>query len=138
MRKTIVTYNAVVDYDLYYMLIDYLKYSQSKSTLETLTILANSSLDEYVNLANDAITWLEEAQLSKVTHLTYEDDAPKDWTTLYYQVLSYMNEECLGEPSYRSRPAESQLELCVRCINALRQRASEIREPNDEDVDKLG
>lgn len=142
MRKTIVTYNAVIDYDLFNVVESYLKLNRQKffetdDMIGIYSILANSSFDEYVKLATDAITWLEEVQLAKVTHLTYDDDAPNDWTTLYYQVLSYMNEECLGEPSYRSRVAEDQLELCVRCINALRQRVSEMREPCDEDLDRI-
>lgn len=141
MRKTTVRYNATIDVDLYYAIYEYVRYNH-EACLKNFNIRTgwdfdNLTFSQWQELAEDAVEWLEFDLLPKVTYLTFDEGSHDGWAVLYYQTLAYMDEDCRGELTYRARTAEEQINLCIRCIEALKERILEMHEPTENDIDEL-
>ena len=139
-KKLAVQYNAVMDVDLFYTIYDWMRMNPDtlKRDFNVVTMydFDKLTLEDWVDLADTAIDWLEKVQLPKVTIMDKNCPSPSldSWLTLYYQTLAYMNDAHPWEPTYRSRSYSEQLELCKECIANFKKLRNEIREPNDNDI----
>lgn len=136
-----VFYNAVIDLDLFFTMYDYLrfnpgaaKYYGISSTLD----FDNLTLEDWKDLGDDAMRWLEIMQLPKIYVIGADDYSPDSntWGTLYYQTLNYMG---IVYPKYkfktiRTMSRDEIVSVCTECIEYLKEKVKEIREPNDEDI----
>lgn len=133
-------YNAVLDTDLYYLIYEYIR-SHYQTIVDKYAIkdwydLDNATVDTWKALGTNAIDWLETEQLPKVYELMHDDNAPNGdtWGVLYYQTLSYMDKNYRGLATFRGRNATEQRQICIECINDLRNLVTEIRELTEEDI----
>lgn len=140
MKKFSIQYNAVIDIDLFYTIYDWMRTHPDalKRDFNVITMhdFDNLTLEDWKDLADTAIYWLEKIQLPIVYYMCDNMDSPSldSWGTLYYQTLSYMNDNHAWEPTYRIRSFEDQISLCKECIENLKKLRNEIREPNDNDI----
>lgn len=138
IKENKVFYNAVIDTDLFFTIYDYLRFNPACAKdykVFSTRDFDNLTLEDWKDLAEDTIYWLEYNQLSKVYFLTYDDCSPIADTcgTLYYQTLNFMAIKDIRE-KIRDRNVNDVIILCKSCIEYLKELASEIREPNDEDI----
>ena len=140
MKEKIVQYNAVLNSDLFYAIYDWMRMNPNtlKRDFNVVTMydFDNLTLEDWKDLADTTIDWLERIQLPIVYYMCDNMDSPSldSWGTLYYQTLSYMSNHHAWELTYRNRSFEDQISLCKECINNLKDMAKEIREPNDNDI----
>ena len=136
-------YNAVIDGDLFFTIYDYLcfhpKDVKEYYNIKTTDDFDNLSIDDWKDLAEDAIFWLEHNQLPTVNKLTRDDPAPSmdTWGTLYYQTCNYLGIKEVGEPTLRSRDLNGTVHACINCIEYLKEKRLEIREVTDEDLENI-
>ena len=80
--------------DLFYTIYDYLRFEKPEkwNFIKTLDDFSYVDIPEMKDLATDACNWLENDLLLKIDNWDKESGAPKEWSTLYYMTLSYMNE----------------------------------------------
>lgn len=140
LRQNKVFYNAVIDLDLFFTMYDYLRFNpgvaKEYKVFSTLDF-DNLTLEDWKDLGDDTLRWLECMQYPKV-HLMLEDEASPTadtWGTLYYQTLNYMG---IVYPKYlktiRTMTFDETKQVCKDCIEYLKEKVKEIREPNDEDI----
>lgn len=136
-------YNAVIDGDLFFTIYDYLRFHPKEVkeyyNIKTTDDFDNLSIDDWKDLAEDAIYWLEHYQLPKVTVLHDDNPAPSMdiWGTLYYQTCNYMGIREVGQPTLHSRDLNGIVKACIGCIEYLKEKRLEIREVTDEDLEKI-
>ena len=105
--QTKVFYNAVLDGDLFFTIYDYLRFHPAEVkeyyNIRTTDDFDNLSLEDWKDLAEDAIFWLEHYQLPEVKML--DDIAPSmnTWGTLYYQTCNYLGIKEVGKPTLHNR-----------------------------------
>ena len=144
MKKTVVVqYNAILDIDLFYTIYDWMRWHQTALErdfkVRTMYDFDKLTLEDWIDLADTAIMWLEREQLPNVIKMNDDCPAPSNdkhggFGTLYYQTLAYMSNYHAFEPTYRSRDLEGQKVMCKECIENLKKLRNEIREPNDNDI----
>ena len=136
-------YNAVIDGDLFFTIYDYLRFHPKEVkeyyNIKTTDDFDNLSLEDWKDLAEDAIYWLEHNQLPTVNKLTRDDPVPSmdTWGTLYYQTCSYLGIKEVGCPTLHSRDLNGTVKACIGCIEYLKEKMDEIREVTDEDLEKI-
>lgn len=136
-------YNAVIDGDLFFTIYDYLRFHPKEVkeyyNIKTTDDFDNLSIDDWKDLAEDAIYWLEHYQLPKVTVLHDDNPAPSmdTWGTLYYQTCNYMGIREVGQPTLHNRDLNGIVKACIGCIEYLKEKRLEIREVTDEDLEKI-
>ena len=100
MKKVSVQYNAVIDIDLFYTIYDWMRWHQTALerdfNVRTMYDFDNLTLEDWIDLADTAIMWLEQKQLPNVIKMNNDCPAPSNdefggFGTLYYQTLAYMN-----------------------------------------------
>ena len=134
-------YNAVIDGDLFFTIYDYLRFHPSAALndykIRTTNDFDNLSLEDWGDLAEDAIFWLEHYQLPEVKML--DDIAPSmdTWGTLYYQTVNYISIKEVGQPTLHSRDLNGIVKACINCIEYLKEKRFEIREVTDEDLKNI-
>jgi len=134
-------YNAVIDGDLFFTIYDYLRFNPSAALndykIRTTNDFDNLSLEDWGDLAEDAIFWLEHYQLPEVKML--DDMAPSmdTWGTLYYQTVNYISIKEVGQPTLHSRDLNGIVKACINCIEYLKEKKFEIREVTDEDLKNI-
>ena len=138
IKQNKVFYNVVIDGDLFFTIYDYLRFNPgcAKEYKVFSTIdFDNLTLEDWEDLAEDAICWLEYDQLPKVYVMHGEECAPSPdtWGTLYYQTLNYIAIKNIRE-SMREMTLNETIEHCIACIEYLKELAIEIHEPTDEDI----
>lgn len=142
MRKqNKVFYHAVIDGDLFYTIYDYLRFNPGAAKdykVFSTQDFDNLTFQDWKDLAEDAIFWLENRQLSKVYSMKGEECSPEasTWGTLYYQTLNYMAIKDIRK-STREMEYDELREHCVACINYLKELANEIRELDEKDLENI-
>lgn len=117
--------------DLFYTVYDYLRFNRPEKwgfihSTDDLSFMDDKEMKE---LANDAVNWLENEQLPQISNWDKEQGSPKEWSTLYYMTLAFINSvsSTLDVPSlYRSTPEELSF-YCKGAIDWLRKNANDIR-----------
>ena len=136
-------YNAVIDGDLFFTIYDYLRFHPKEVkeyyNIKTTDDFDNLSLEDWKDLAEDAIYWLEYNQLPTVNKLTRDDPAPSmdTWGTLYYQTCNYLGIKEVGYPALHSRDLNGTVKACIHCIEFLKEKIDEIREVTDDDLENI-
>lgn len=138
IRQNKVFYNAVLDGDLFFTIYDYLRFNPGcakEYKVFSTRDFDNLTLDDWKDLAEDTIFWLEQTQLPKVYCMKGEECSPSldTWGTLYYQTLNYMAIKNI-RVSMREMTLSETIVYCIACIEYLKELSLEIREPNDEDI----
>lgn len=134
-------FNAVIDGDLFFAIYDYIRFHPSAALndykIRTTDDFDNLTLEDWKDLAEDAIFWLEHYQLPKVKML--DDIAPsmETWGTLYYQTCNYLGIKEVGQPTLHSRDLNGIVKACINCIEYLKEKRFEIRELDDSDLETL-
>ena len=144
-KKNKIFYNAVIDSDLFYTIYDYLRFHPSVAR-EYYHILStddfnNLTIEDWKDVAEDSIYWLEHDQLPTVYKLNRDDNSPdmSTWGTLYYQTLAYMARvypKYIGS-TIRSMSLEETVHVCIDCIENMKDLKDEIRELNDNDLENI-
>ena len=142
--KTKVFYNGVIQKDLFYTICDYFLFNPSAAKqydVISISDLDNLTLEDWKDVADDAIYWLMRNQLPKVRCLGVDDNAPSadTWGTLYYQTLAYIDRnhsKYVGQ-KIRGSEIETVVQLCKECIEDLKYLMNEIHEPTDKDLEKI-
>lgn len=138
IRQNKVFYNVVIDCDLFFTIYDYLRFNpgcaRDYKVFSTIDF-DNLTFEDWKDLAEDAIFWLEHKQLPKLYCMKGEEcsPSPDTWGTLYYQTINYMAIKNIRKSTHEMEYNELR-EYCVSCIKYLKELANEIREPNDEDL----
>lgn len=136
-------YNAVIDRDLFFTIYDYLRFHPREVkeyyNIKTTDNFYNLTLEDWKDLAEDTIYWLEHTQLPTVNKLTNDDPAPtmETWGTLYYQTCNYLGIKEPGYPTLRSRDLNGTVKACINCIEYLKGKLDEMREPTDYDLENI-
>ena len=136
-------YNAVIDGDLFFTIYDYLRCNTKEVrefyNIKTTDDFDNLSLENWKDLSEDAVDWLEHIQLPLVEKLNKDDSAPtmETWGTLYYQTCNYLGIKEVGEPTLRSRDLDGTIKACINCIEYLKEKIGEIRDITDDDLEKI-
>ena len=138
IKQNKVFYNVVIDYDLFFTIYDYLRFNPGcakEYKIFSTQDFDNLTLEDWKDLADDAIRWLEHEQLGKVYVMKGEEcsPTPDTWGTLYYQTLNYMAIKGIHE-SVHNMTKEQIIEKCKDCIDYLKSKINEMREPNDNDI----
>lgn len=134
-------YNAVIDGDLFFTIYDYLRFHPAAALndykIRTTDDFDNLTLEDWKDLAEDAIFWLEHYQLPEVKMI--DDIAPSmdTWGTLYYQTCNYLGIKEPGYPTLRSRDLNGTVKACINCIEYLKGKLDEMREPTDYDLENI-
>ena len=107
--------------DLFYTIYDYLCFVKpEKWNFIHSTDDFNFMLSEEVkDLANDAVNWLINDMIPKVDICDKEVGAPKEWATLYYMTLAYMNTISYPTSLYKM-PLDERKFVCNNTILWLR------------------
>lgn len=139
--KTKVFYNIVLDVDLFFTIYDYLRFN--KEACHDYKIFSTDnfndlSYEDWIYLAHDTVKWLKEVQLPKVYSMENIDVSPQSdtWGTLYYQTLNYMAIKNIRE-SIHQMTKEQATEKCKACIDYLKSKIDEMREPTDYDLENI-
>ena len=141
--KTKTFYNAVVDVDLFFTIYDYLRFNPSCAkdyNIFSTVDFDKLTFEDWKDLAEDTLWWLEYKQLPKVYSMLGEQCAPSadTWGTLYYQTLNYMMlKDSNIRKVMRLMSLDELKDTCNKCIDYLRSKANEIRELNDKDLEEL-
>lgn len=134
-------YNAVIDGDLFFTIYDYLRFHPSAARndykIRTTDDFDNLTLEDWKDLAEDAILWLEHYQLPEVTLLSDIAPSMDTWGTLYYQTLNYIGIKEVGQPTLHNRDLDGIVKACINCIEYLKEKMDEIREVTDEDLNNI-
>ena len=134
-------YNAVIDGDLFFTIYDYLRFHPSAAKndykIRTTDDFDNLTLEDWEDLAEDAILWLEHYQLPEVTLLSDIAPSMDTWGTLYYQTLNYIGIKEVGQPTLHNRDLNGIVKACINCIEYLKEKRFEIREVTDEDLKNI-
>lgn len=138
-----VFYNAVLNDDLFFTIYDYLRF-HPQAAREYYHILStddfeNLTVDDWKDVAEDAIFWLEHDQLPKVYVLKADDNSPgmNTWGTLYYQTLAYMGRKKIHGKTIRQMELGEIVKACRDCIENFKDLRDEIREITDTDLTKI-
>ena len=141
VMKTKVFYNGVVQEDLFFTIYDYLRFNPNATrqyNILSTNDLNNLTLEDWKDVAEDAIYWLMHDQLPKVTVLGIDDDSPSmdTWGTLYYQTLAYIDRTFSRNVGKKIRGSEIEtvINLCNECIEDLKDLMNEIHEPTDNEI----
>ena len=132
--KTKVFYNAVVQEDLFYTIVDYITCHKNLNYL--LDEFDNMTLDDWKRIAKDSIMWLESHELQNIDTLGDVSPSKDTWGTLYYQMLAYLDRS----KQYKKLHGMSQEGLIItgkECINDLKKMIDMMHEPTDEDIEKI-
>lgn len=134
-------YNAVIDGDLFFTIYDYIRFHPAAALndykIRTTDDFDNLTLEDWKDLAEDAIFWLEHYQLPEVKML--DDIAPSmnTWGTLYYQTCNYLGIKEVGQPTLHSRNLNGIVKACINCIEYLKEKMDEIRDVTDYDLENI-
>ena len=134
-------YNAVIDGDLFFTIYDYIRFHPAAALndykIRTTDDFDNLTLEDWKDLADDAIFWLEHYQLPEVKML--DDIAPSmdTWGTLYYQTCNYLGIKEVGQPTLHSRDLNGIVKACINCIEYLTEKMDEIRDVTDNDLENI-
>lgn len=125
MNKTF--YQFKLNEDLFYTIYDYLRFEKPEKwkDIHSIDDFDYLLVDEMKDLATDAVDWLENDLYGKVNIWDKNAGAPREWPTLYYMTLAFINEfdyhvslrgMSLGELQY----------FCNMTINWLRENINKI------------
>lgn len=133
-----VFYNVVLDSNLFFTIYDYLRFNREAChdyKIFSTDSLNDLSYEDWIYLAYDTVKWLKEVQLPKVYSMQDIEVSPQSdtWGTLYYQTLNYMAIKNIRE-SIHNMTKEEAIKKCEACIDYLKSKINEMREPNDEDI----
>jgi hypothetical protein len=141
LKQNKVFYNFVIDGDLFFTIYDYLRFHPSAARndykIRTTDDFDNLTLEDWEDLAEDAILWLEHYQLPEVTLLSDIAPSMDTWGTLYYQTLNYIGIKEVGQPTLHNRDLNGIVKACINCIEYLKEKRFEIREVTDEDLKNI-
>ena len=115
--------------DLFYTIYDYLRFTKPEKwkDIHSLDDFDYLSKDEMIELANDAVNWLENDLLPKIDVWDKTKGSPTEWATLYYMTLSYMNEHNWKVSFYYLKLDERKF-VCELTILWLRDNIKKINE----------
>lgn len=136
-------FNAVVQEDLFFTIYDYLRFHPQVASeyykIFTTDDLDKLSVEDWKDVAEDAIYWLEHDQLPKVYVLKDNDNSPgmDTWGTLYYQTLAYMGRKKTYNKTIRQMELGEIVKTCRDCIEDFKDLRDEIREVTDEDLENI-
>lgn len=136
-------FNAVVHEDLFFTIYDYLRFHPQAAHkyyhIITIDDLDKLSVEDWKDVAEDAIYWLEHDQLPKVYKLEENDNCPSmdTWGTLYYQTLAYLGRQKTWGKTIRSMEIWEIVKACQDCIEDFKDLRDEIRELNENDLNKI-
>ena len=135
---TKIFYDIVIDTDLFFTIYDYLRFNSSARhdyKIDTTDDFDNLSYEDWIYLAHDTLKWLKEVQLPKVCSMENIEISPtaETWGTLYYQTLNYMAIKDIRESIYRM-PLSKLIKQCEACIEYLKSKINEMREPTGSDI----
>lgn len=135
--------NAVLNDDLFFTIYDYLRFHPQVAR-EYYHILSTDDFDkltveDWKDVAEDAIYWLEHDQLPNVYVLKEDDNSPgmDTWGTLYYQTLAYMGRSKKYTKTIRTMELGEIVNVCRDCIEDFKDLRDEIRELNDKDLEEI-
>lgn len=112
---------------LLYTIYDYLRFVKPKKwkDIHSLDDFDYLLINEMKDLANGAVNWLENDLLPKVNVWDKEAGAPKEWSTLYYMTLAYM--DSISYPvSLYEMPLDERKFVCNNTILWLRDNIEKI------------
>ena len=135
-------YNAVIHEDLFFTIYDYLRFNPSAArqyNIFSTSDLDNLTCEDWKDVAEDAIYWLEHTQFPKIYKLGEDANSPSmdTWGTLYYQTLSYMGRKKIYGKTIRQMEVEEIAKQCRDCIEDFKDLMNEIHEPTDEDLENI-
>lgn len=136
-------FNAVVHEDLFFTIYDYLRFHLQAAReyyhIVTIDDLDKLSVEEWKDVAEDAIYWLEHEQLPKVYKIGENDNSPTrdTWGTLYYQTLAYLGRKNICSKTIRSMEIGEIIKACRDCIEDFKDLRDDIRELNENDLNKI-
>ena len=138
IKQNKVFYNAVIDVDLFFTIYDYLRFNREAChdyRIFSTDNFNDLSYEDWIYLAHDTIKWLNDIQLPKVYSMQNIDVSPQanTWGTLYYQTLNYMAIKNIRE-SIHNMTKEEITKKCEACIDYLKSKINEMREPNNQDI----
>lgn len=138
IRQNKVFYNVVIDGDLFCTIYDYLRFNREAChdyRIFSTDNFNDLSYEDWVYLAHDTVKWLTDEQLPKVYSMQNIDVSPQadTWGTLYYQTLNYMAIKGIRE-SIHQMTKEEVTKKCEACIDYLKSKINDMREPTDEDI----
>lgn len=138
IKQNKIFYNVVIDRDLFFTIYDYLRFNREACNDYRIFSTDNFndlSYENWIYLAHDTVKWLTDEQLPKVYSMQDIEVSPQSdtWGTLYYQTLNYMAIKNIRE-SIHQMTKEQAVEKCKACIDYLKSKINEMREPNDEDI----
>lgn len=143
VKQNKVFYNVVIDVDLFFTIYDYLRFN--REACHDYKIFSTDNFDDlsyedWIYLAHDTIKWLKEVQLPKVYAIKDVDidisPSSDTWGTLYYQTLNYKSIHNIRE-SLHAMNREQTIEQCKACIDYLKSKIDEMREPTDYDLENI-
>lgn len=141
-KKNKVFMNAVMNDDLFFTIYDYLRFhpqiARKNYNILTTDDFEKLSVEDWKDVAEDTIYWLEHDQLPKVYLLGYDDNSPSmdTWGTLYYQTLAYMSRNNIHK-STRQMDIVELVKTCRDCLEDMKNLMDEIRETTYEDLKEL-
>lgn len=141
-KKNKVFMNTVMNDDLFFTIYDYLRFhpqvARENYNILTTDDFEKLSVEDWKDVAEDAIYWLEHDQLPKVYVLKQDDNSPSidTWGTLYYQTLAYMNRNNIRK-STRQMDIVELVKTCRDCLEDMKNLMDEIRETTYEDLKEL-
>ena len=135
-------YNAVIHEDLFFTIYDYLRFNPSSArqyNIFSTSDLDNLTCEDWKDVAEDSIYWLEHTQFPKIYKLSEDANSPSmdTWGTLYYQVLSYMGRKKIYGKTIRQMEIEEIAKQCRNCIEDFKDLMDEIHEPTDKDLENI-
>ena len=143
MEKNKVFMNAVMNDDLFFTIYDYLRFHPQVAR-EYYHVLSTDdfnklTVEDWKDVAEDAIYWLEHDQLPKVYVLKQDDNSPgmDTWGTLYYQTLAYMGRQKNYGKTIRQMELGEIVRECRNCIEDFKRLMDEIRETTYEDLNEI-
>lgn len=117
--------------DLFYTVYDYLRFVKPEKwgfihSTDDFSFMDDKEMKE---LAHDAITWLENEQFPKINIWNKEEGSPREWSTLYYMTLAFINtvSSTWDVPSLYKATSEELSFYCQSTIDWLRKNANNIK-----------
>lgn len=135
--KNKVFYNVVINEHLWMAIIYYFRNCLHANSKD-LKPCDDITLEDAKTYANKAIIYLEDIEFPSIYCITRFDNAPHEWVSLYYMILSYIYEGDFPNFYDRKKLYDCNLnelkEYGKLTIDWLKKLANEIRETTDEDL----
>jgi len=131
-----VFFNCVINYDLFYMVCDYLRFSRGAAKdygIESYDSFDKISFEDWKEFAEGALWWVKQ-QYKFINVPNREEGTDPNWSTLYYMMLAYAHIYKVGQPTVYNLTKEQIQQLAQETFEWLQKLINEMREPI-EDVD---